>query len=467
MISEPVVTVYILNYNYAQYLEKCVDSSLLQTYKNIELLVIDDGSTDESYQVLAQYDGDLRINIIRQKNIGLVKSIANVFSLAKGEYVIRIDADDWVVPTFVESLVAEIEKDDQIAMVFPDYYEVDETGHILHRIKRHDFSSDVTLLDQPAHGACTLTRRSAYMEVGGHNQKLQCQDGVDIWLAITEKYKVTNYKEPLFYYRKHRRSLTTNYNKILNNRAMIYRDHAIRRGYQSERVIAFIPVREELFGEREFVLRQVGGRTLLDWTIDKALASKEVSEIVVSTDSKRVKSYIDGLEDKRCSKQIVVHWRSKELAEQGIHVDASIRDYFNAYPVEKALPVLVMLTPNSPFSTALHVDTALYSAHIFHTQLVDSVIEDNSILYYHNGRGLVELAGGNIRHERDNVYIRKGGITVYGKIHVENIVKTSGTVEDSVKGHLVIDEYSSFEIKNMNDIGMADYIARNIIGENV
>jgi len=462
MTSEPLVTVYVLNYNYAQYLEKCIDSSLLQTYKNIELLVIDDGSTDESSQVLAQYDGDLRINIIRQQNIGLVKSIANVFSLAKGEYVVRIDADDWVVPTFVESLVAEIEKDDQVAMVFPDYYEVYETGHILHRVKRHDFSSEVTLLDQPAHGACTLIRRSAYMEVGGHNQKLQCQDGVDIWLAITEKYKVTNYKEPLFYYRKHRRSLTTNYNKILNNRAIIYRDHAIRRGYQSERVIAFIPVREELIGGMEFVLSQMGGKTLLDWTIDKALASKEVSEIVVSTDSKLVKSYIDGLEDKRCSKQIVVHLRSKELAEQGVHVDASIRDYFYAYPVEK-VPVLVMLTPNSPFSTALHVDTALYSTHIFHTQVVDSVIEDNSILYYHNGHGLTELAGGNIRHERDNVYVRKGGITVYGKKHVENIVKSSCPVEGSIKGHVVIDEYSSFEVRNMNDIGIANYIARNIL----
>ena len=300
------------------------------------------------------------------------------------------------------------------------------------------------------------------MEVGGHNQKLQCQDGVDIWLAITEKYKVTNYKEPLFYYRKHRRSLTTNYNKILNNRAIIYRDHAIRRGYQSERVIAFIPVREELIGGMEFVLSQMGGKTLLDWTIDKALASKEVSEIVVSTDSKLVKSYIDGLEDKRCSKQIVVHLRSKELAEQGVHVDASIRDYFYAYPVEK-VPVLVMLTPNSPFSTALHVDTALYSTHIFHTQVVDSVIEDNSILYYHNGHGLTELAGGNIRHERDNVYVRKGGITVYGKKHVENIVKSSCPVEGSIKGHVVIDEYSSFEVRNMNDIGIANYIARNIL----
>jgi glycosyltransferase involved in cell wall biosynthesis len=462
--SKPLVTVYVLNHNYAQYLEKCVESLLSQSYSNIELFVIDDGSTDDSIKKLSQYENNPSIRLIRQENIGLVKSITKAFTMAKGKYVVRVDADDWVSPSFIDQLVNEIEKDKRIAMVFPNYYEVDENGHILHCVNRHDFSTEVTLLDQPAHGACTLIRRSAYIEVGGHNQKLECQDGVDIWLALTENYKVKNLKQSLFYYRKHRRSLTTNYNKILNNRAEIYRDHAFRRGYKSDQVVAFIPVREELISDEEFVLHQVGGKPLLDWTVEKALASKEVSQIVVSTDSHRVINFMKiYCEKKHPDKQIEILLRPKELAAQGMHVDASIRNYFNSFSVEN-MPVLVILTPNSPFSTALHVDTAIYSSYLFNTDVVDSVIEDNSILYYHNGHSLVELSGGKIRHERDYVYVRKGGITVYGKNHINNLVKKSDPLENIVMGHVVIDEYSSFEVKNMNDFGVSDYIARNIVG---
>jgi len=464
MGTKPLVTVYVLNFNYAQYLERCVNSLLSQSYGNIELFVIDDGSTDESSQILSQYENDPRIRLICQENIGLVKSITKVFSLAQGVYVVRVDADDWVVPSFVECLVTEIEKDEQIAMVFPDYYEVDEMGQILHRVKRQDFSSEVTLLDQPAHGACTLTRRTAYQEVGGHNQDLQCQDGVDIWLALTEKYKVMNYNEPLFYYRKHRKNLTKNDNKVLNNRAIIYRDHAIRRGYQSDRVIAFIPVREQLICGEEFVLQKVGDKTLLDWTVNKALGSKEVNKIVISTDSSQVISYIETMSLNTLDKPLEIHNRSKDLVVQGTHIDASIRNYFNSYPCNN-ISFLVILTPNSPFSTSLHIDTAIYSSYLFSTDVVDSVTEDNSILYYHNGHGLVELSGGSIRHERDYVYVRKGGITVYGKNHILKLLKTSGFVENTVMGHVVIDEYSSFEVKNLNDIGLSDYIARNIVGE--
>ena len=70
--SKPLVTVYVLNHNYAQYLEKCVESLLSQSYSNIELFVIDDGSTDDSIKKLSQYENNPSIRLIRQENIGLV-----------------------------------------------------------------------------------------------------------------------------------------------------------------------------------------------------------------------------------------------------------------------------------------------------------------------------------------------------------------------------------------------------------
>jgi len=460
--NEPLVTVYILNYNYAAYLKGCIDSVLMQSYGNCEIFVIDDGSTDKSKEILSEYVGDDRLSVVFQENIGLIKSIFKAFSMANGKYIVRVDADDWIAPNFIEKLVAGIDDDESIAMVFPDYYEVDESGHLLHRIKRHDFSTDVTLLDQPAHGACTLTRKSAYFDVGGHNQQLQCQDGVDIWLALTEKYKVANLKEPLFYYRKHSRSLTTNHDKILRNRSMIYRDHAVRRGYEAESVLAFIPVREELIGESEFALQDIAGKSLLQWCVEKAVHSGLVTDIVVSTDSGRVEDHIHMHPDLYAKNNIKVHKRSKTLASQGVHINESIRDYFDMYQYDFDGSV-VILTPNYPFSTNIHIDTAIYCGYIFDSDVVDSVIEDSSILYYHNGNGLVELFDGEIRHERDNVYIRKGGITVCRNSYLSG-VQSGKKHEKVVRGHIVVDEYSSFEVKTISDMRIANYMANNILG---
>lgn len=460
--NNPLVTVYVLNYNYAKYLKDCINSVLLQSYDNYEIIIIDDGSTDNSKEVLSEYESYERIRVIYQENIGLIKSIFGAFSIANGEYVVRVDADDWIAPQFIEKLVGGIEVDECIAMIFPDYYEVDESGQLLHRVKRHDFSADVTLLDQPAHGACTLIRRSAYFDVGGHNQKLQCQDGVDIWLALTGKYKVANIKEPLFYYRKHSRSLTKNYSEILRNRSMIYKDHAIKRGYETEAVIAFIPVREELVGENEFVLLEIAGKSLLQWAIEKALESELVTDIVVSTDSDNLANFVYNNTEIYGPKKVKVHKRSNKLASQGVHINESIRDFFKTYEYD-LVDSIVILTPDYPFSTHTYLDSAIYYGYLFKVDVVDTVLEDSSIMYYHNGKGLVNLFDGEIRHERDKVYIRKGGITVYRKDHIQCICSQIEQKE-IVRGHIAIDEYSSLEVKSINDVRVADYIACNILG---
>jgi len=444
-----LVTIYILNYNYGQYLEQCIDSVLAQSYENFEFIIIDDGSTDDSITVLDQYVG-MGINIIKQRNIGLVKSIYKAFSISNGKYVVRVDADDWVEKDFLKCLVCEIEKNEDIAMVFPDYYEVNEQGSILHRVKRHNFSTDVTILDQPAHGACTLTRRDAYFDVGGHNQNIECQDGVDIWLSITNKYSVSNHKEPLFFYRKHGSSITTNFEKILDNRSIIFRDHAKNRGYKKISVIAFIPIRSQIYNGKEFSLHLVGKQTLLDITIEKALLSTEVTSIVVSTDSLLISNYVM---EKYID--IEVHIRNENITQQGKHINLSIKDYFLSKN-ELKISSLVILTPHSPFSTYQYIDTAVFSSYLFNTAVVDSVIEDASIMYYHDGHGMKKMHGSDIRNERDYVYIRKGGITFYSLEAVNSVV--FGEIKTKGIGHILITKNASFDVNDEYSLKVAGCI---------
>lgn len=100
-----MISVIVPCYNLAGYTRKCVDSILKQTYKNIELIVIDDGSTDETPEILQEYaDKDKRVVFVRQKNQGAGVAINYGISIAKGAYITFVDNDDWIEESMYEKL---------------------------------------------------------------------------------------------------------------------------------------------------------------------------------------------------------------------------------------------------------------------------------------------------------------------------------------------------------------------------
>ena len=111
--TEPLVTVVVPVYNEEKYLGECLDSLLAQTYKNLEIICVDDGSTDESPRILAEYAGrDARIHIITQKNGGLSRSRNNGTDHASGKYISYLDSDDSITPHHIEKLVRRMEEDE-------------------------------------------------------------------------------------------------------------------------------------------------------------------------------------------------------------------------------------------------------------------------------------------------------------------------------------------------------------------
>ena len=219
---------------------KCLGSN----YKDFELIIIDDGSTDNSRDVIARYVGNDRVRVIFQENKGLVATNNVAIRAANGKYVMRVDAsDDYLHQSALLVLVNAIEEDDELALVFPDYYYVDGHGNLTGQERRHNFKEEVTLLDQPAHGACTIFRKDYLFEVGGYSTEFDRQDGWDIWLKLIEAYKVANVNLPLFYYRKHGDNLTSNTEKLLGTRSEIYKKHVQRAKKPPLKVVAVLPVR--------------------------------------------------------------------------------------------------------------------------------------------------------------------------------------------------------------------------------
>mgnify|MGYP003306991326 CR=1 FL=1 len=143
----------------------------------------------------------------------MIASCNTALRVARGKYILRLDADDWLDRNAIEIMHLKIEKNKDVELLFSDYYEVDENGKVLHTIRRHDFRR-VKLYDQPAHGACTLFKRKTLLLNGGYDENFNAQDGVDIWLRFREKFKIMNLNIPLFYYRKHGSSLSDKKSKI-------------------------------------------------------------------------------------------------------------------------------------------------------------------------------------------------------------------------------------------------------------
>src|SRR5437867_4568566 len=95
-LSTPLVTVYITSHNYGQFIYESIESVLNQTMKDYELIIIDDGSTDNSRDIIAQYDGRANMQVIYQQQKGLTVSNNIALRLARGKYLMRLDADDYL-----------------------------------------------------------------------------------------------------------------------------------------------------------------------------------------------------------------------------------------------------------------------------------------------------------------------------------------------------------------------------------
>ena len=158
------VSVYIVNHNYGNYIEECISSVLNQTFKNYEIIIFDCGSSDHSKDVLKKYENISNINIKLLDNQPLAITNNMAISMSTGEYIMRLDADDYLHENAIGIMSGILDRNSNLGLVFPDYYEIDSEGNIISLISRHNFKK-VKLLDQPAHGACTMVRKENLRDI--------------------------------------------------------------------------------------------------------------------------------------------------------------------------------------------------------------------------------------------------------------------------------------------------------------
>lgn len=141
--NRPLISVLIPVYNASEFLPACLDSLLAQTYDNFEAVMVDDGSADNSLDIMQSYAAlDNRFKEYTQKNSGPSAARNTALANAKGEYIMKLDADDWVSPDYMESALRRMAEEDAQGAVSDMYLYVSETEQHRHTFRDLDFNTE-------------------------------------------------------------------------------------------------------------------------------------------------------------------------------------------------------------------------------------------------------------------------------------------------------------------------------------
>lgn len=297
----PKFTIYVPSHNYGRFLSEAIESVLRQSVQDWELFIIDDGSSDDTPEVMSLYAAHPQIRLFSTGGVGLTAVCNLALSHAQGDYIVRLDGDDVFDENFLLVLGHVLDQNPEMALVFPDYYLVDPFGEIYSHERRKKIFVDNHNFDVPPHGACTMIRVAVLREVGGYREDLKAQDGFDLWSKVIERYKSTNVNLPLFYYRQHGENLTTNSQRIFHARRRIKMDFASEKLASFRPVIAVIPCRQHFDFVTDLWNERIGGKTLLEREIEVCLSSSVFNHIVVASDNPLTEETVSKYRDPRLS----------------------------------------------------------------------------------------------------------------------------------------------------------------------
>lgn len=211
-LALPGVTVVIPAYNYAEFLAEAIDSALAQTHPTIEVLVVDDGSTDETPRLLDGYAG--RIRIVTQDNLGLAAARNTGLREATHALVAFLDADDRLRPNMVALLQGTLGLvGEDYALVAACHAYIDASGRPLAKTMRgpaetSEISRDDLLLANRFAPSTVLARRDELLALGGFDEDLPRVEDRELWLRLAEHRRIMQVPNVLADVRLHFRNLS-------------------------------------------------------------------------------------------------------------------------------------------------------------------------------------------------------------------------------------------------------------------
>lgn len=223
-MSAPHVSILIPTYNRANYLGETIASALAQSYPEIEIIVIDDGSTDGTAEIVDEIK-DGRVRYIYQENRGVSGALNTGWRAARGRFVAMLGSDDEMLPHHVETLLQLIERDEALSVVYGRAQGMDENGRKLPQVLGGPLKFPVDPLASLlyANSVCSiasLARRSVLEEAGGFDSNLRANEDWDLWIRLAEHWGFRYHDDILARYRMHSTSLTASQSRDYENIAL-------------------------------------------------------------------------------------------------------------------------------------------------------------------------------------------------------------------------------------------------------
>lgn len=255
----PLISVLLPVFNGEKYVFETIESILNQTYTNFELIIINDGSNDNSLNEINKFD-DNRIKLINQQNQGLAKSLNIAASLSKGKYLARIDADDICVPNRFQLQINYLEKNEKISVLGGAPLYINEKGKDLSRgftttwpisIRRALLNQKGCLINHPT----VMMRKVDFDDVGGYSESIY-KSSADyyLWFCFVKKqYKIANLSDILVKYRLHESSMSSTISTALKedfNNADFLNYYNLSHKKKSKLDETIINIRHNIFGKR-------------------------------------------------------------------------------------------------------------------------------------------------------------------------------------------------------------------------
>ncbi|MFV0536756.1 MAG: glycosyltransferase family 2 protein [Dysgonomonas sp.] len=237
-MNQPLVSVLIPCYNVEKYVVEAVGSISNQTYKNLEIIAINDCSTDSTGELLKQLaKNDSRVRVVdNEVNLKLIQTLNKGVAMCKGEYIARMDADDISLPTRIEKEVAFLEKNkdhDIVSTLFYAFRSENPNKKDLHHSPLLDKELRAYILFKS--GIChpaVMIRKRVFTELGlkFESEYLHVEDYA-LWSQAIYKTKIGNVNEPLLLYRVHQHQVSTLHEDLqLENKKKVFKIHCQQLG---------------------------------------------------------------------------------------------------------------------------------------------------------------------------------------------------------------------------------------------
>lgn len=199
------ISVIIAAYNQEKYIGRCLRSLLRQNIRkeNIEIIVVNDGSNDKTAYALELFHGDIDV-IVHDGNKGLPFAVNSGLKAATGDYIIRVDSDDYVNENFLVILQTYLDFNEESYAVGCDYYVVDECEKVISRESSKKYPI-----------ACGIMfRRTAIDEIGMMNEEFLLNEEKEYRERFEKKYNIDHLPIPLYRYRRHKNNITNDSEKL-------------------------------------------------------------------------------------------------------------------------------------------------------------------------------------------------------------------------------------------------------------